>query len=92
MENLLPVFVILAFFVLSFWGQRWANTPLGVVLSCGVMIFFLVMAWVDHGRLYFHLLFAILAAALAWRGARSSGLLSKFGSPSAARSSGSSSE
>jgi hypothetical protein len=48
MKDLLPVFVILAFFILSF--------------------------------IFPYLFFAIFAAVLAWRSARSSGLLSKVGS------------
>ncbi len=78
MENLLPIFVMLAFFVLSFWGKRWSETVFGVVLSSGVMLFFLIMAFVDRAHLYPDLFFAFLAGAWAWRSMRSSGLLRKF--------------
>lgn len=80
MKDLLPVFAILAFFIFSFWGKRWAQTVFGLVLSAGIMAFFLIMAFVDRARMFPHLFFAILAAGLAWRSARSSGLLSKVGS------------
>jgi hypothetical protein len=80
MKDLLPVFVILAFFILSFWGKRWAQTVFGFVLCTGIMVFFLIMAFVDRARIFPYLFFAIFAAVLAWRSARSSGLLSKVGS------------
>lgn len=73
MKNLWPVFAILAFFVLSFWSKRWAQTAFGFVLSAAIMVFFLIMAFVDRARMFLHLFWAILAAVLAWRSARSSG-------------------
>lgn len=86
MKNLLPVFAILAFFILSFWGKRWAQTVFGLVLSASIMVFFLIMAFVDRARVFPYLLFSILAAALAWRSTRSSGLLRKVGSDGSPRS------
>ena len=79
MKDLSPVFAILAFFILSFWGKRWTQTVFGLVLSAGIMVFFLIMAFVDRARMFPNLFFAILAGGLAWRSARSSGLLSKIG-------------
>jgi len=79
MKDLLPVFVILAFFILSFWGTRWAQTVFGVVLCTGIMIYFLILAFVNRVRIFPYLFFAIFAAVLAWRSAKSSGLLNKVG-------------
>jgi hypothetical protein len=77
MENLLPVLPILAFFVLSLLGERHLKTSFGVVLSCGALTFFLIMAFVDNAHMYAYLFFAILAVALGWRMAKSSGLIGK---------------
>ncbi|MEM4413763.1 MAG: hypothetical protein QXD59_05765 [Candidatus Caldarchaeum sp.] len=79
MKDILPVFAILAFFMLSFWGKRRAQTVFDLVLSASIMVFFLVMAFVDRARMFPYLFFVILAGALAWRSARSSGLLSQGG-------------
>jgi len=75
MENLLPFLLILVFFGLSFWGEKWLKTWLGFALSCGVMLFLIVMAFVDREHKFPYLLFAIFAAASAWRIGRSSGLM-----------------
>ena len=74
MENLLPFLVILIFFGLSFWGEKWLQTRFAIVLSCAVML----MALVDSEHKFPYLLFAILAAGLAWRKAKLSGLLDKL--------------
>jgi 4-amino-4-deoxy-L-arabinose transferase-like glycosyltransferase len=78
MENLLPFLLILIFFGLGFWGEKWLQTRFAIVLSCAVMLFFLIMALVDSEHKFPYLLFAILAAGLAWRKAKSSGLLGKL--------------
>jgi len=71
MENLLPLLVILVFFGVSFWGKKWLQTKFAIVLSCVVMLFFLIMAFIDSEHKFPYLLFAILAAGLAWQKAKS---------------------
>lgn len=78
MENLLPFLVILIFFGLSFWGEKWLQTRFAVVLSCAFMLFFLIMALLDSEHKFPYLLFAIFAAVISWRKAKISGLLGKL--------------
>lgn len=78
MRNLLPLLLVLAVFPFSFYAKRRLETPLGILLPSAAMIFFMVMAFVDTARMYPHLFFAMLAAVLALRSAKSSGLVDKF--------------
>jgi hypothetical protein len=78
MENLLPILMILIFFGVSFWGERWLQTKFAIILSCAVMVFFLIMALIDSEHKFPYLLFAILAAGISWRKAKMSGLLGKL--------------
>jgi hypothetical protein len=78
MENLLPFLIILIFFGISLWGEKWLQTRFALILSCVVMVFFLVMALIDSEHKFPYLLFAILAAGISWRRAKLSGLLGKL--------------
>jgi hypothetical protein len=70
MENLLPFLAILIFFGVSLLGKTWLQTKFAIVLSCAVIVFFLIMALVDSEHKFPYLLFAILAAGLAWQKAK----------------------
>ena len=77
MENLLPILLIIIIFPLSFYSERLRKSILGLLLSCGLTIYFLVMAFIDRENIYFYLFPAILSLAFALRNIKQSNPLSK---------------
>lgn len=61
MENLIPILLILAFFVLSFFSKWYAKKWIIVPLSLGLLIYFLVMFFIDETHGIYFLLCAILS-------------------------------